>query len=554
MPAENEPVQQRLRRALFLASAVAVFSLFVSFFYVSRVPLGAPPDELAHLSYIEDVAESGKWIPNYAESQIINSGDANYLGHPPLYYSIVGGVARIMDWRVPEHYKQMRAVGAAFVSLGLFFLTLAMVLHGWSVERTLIVAAAASAVPMFHYLAAGVNNDNLAYFGVAFVIFALCLRNICLRSWYYLVAAGLVVVMMTKATAAVFSVLFTASWLGLRWRSGENHFLNKHFRFAVAGTAVLVGAYYGSTLFIHGELFPAPGGLYRDRALHGDGMGILSYVSTFITVMWRRLPAVMSHQSYAPLTGYAETVFFAMLVIPVIAWAAWRPLSRAGTKRDLSDAFMLALAGTVMLHMWVGYRGYLETGLLAGIQPRYYAYVLPAVFFFSFLDGKETALKRGLFAAFGLVVAACLALTLPRTAYFLEQARAASIPPYPIAVSGDRNEHIAVGISSAERSGYVDAITWTNGSVLARGWAVDPRSKRPAASIWFVLEGRLLGTAPTGYARPDVARVLSSASAEKAGFKVQISGINPDVPACAVAVFSQRADGTLNPLQNPTCE
>lgn len=51
--------------------------------------VGAPPDELAHISYIADAIDGRFPAPDYRSGKIIG-GDLNYLNHPPLYYSVMG--------------------------------------------------------------------------------------------------------------------------------------------------------------------------------------------------------------------------------------------------------------------------------------------------------------------------------------------------------------------------------------------------------------------------------------------------------------------------------
>ncbi|MEN8304670.1 MAG: hypothetical protein ABFQ64_11455, partial [Campylobacterota bacterium] len=77
----------------FLTSKLILYALFFALalfkvdYYKDNIRFGYPPDELAHLAYIQHVHTHDELMPNFKEMVMINNKNAgNYLSHPPLYY------------------------------------------------------------------------------------------------------------------------------------------------------------------------------------------------------------------------------------------------------------------------------------------------------------------------------------------------------------------------------------------------------------------------------------------------------------------------------------
>jgi hypothetical protein len=56
------------------------------------------------------------------------------------------------------------------------------------------------------------------------------------------------------------------------------------------------------------------------------------------------------------------------------------------------------------------------------------------------------------------------------------------------------------------------------GEVVVSGWGRDPFARRPAASVLIVVDGQVMGRAPTGERRLDVARVLHQKGLGRSGW------------------------------------
>lgn len=94
----------------FLTAKLILYGLFFALalfkvdYYKDNVRFGYPPDELAHLAYIQHVHTHDDLMPNFKEMMMLNNKSAgNYLSHPPLYY-------KIMDMVYDKNYSIMKNV------------------------------------------------------------------------------------------------------------------------------------------------------------------------------------------------------------------------------------------------------------------------------------------------------------------------------------------------------------------------------------------------------------------------------------------------------------
>ncbi|CAO3411636.1 hypothetical protein [Azospirillum largimobile] len=87
-----------------------------------------------------------------------------------------------------------------------------------------------------------------------------------------------------------------------------------------------------------------------------------------------------------------------------------------------------------------------------------------------------------------------------------------------------------------------------SGSPAALGWAVDAAVPAPAAFVLLGVGDRIVATAPTGGARPDVAAVLQDGRMTDSGFSLPIP---PDLAGQRVRLFVLGHDGGLKELTPP---
>ena len=366
-----------------------VLLVLVSFFvlaqclaFAMRSPYGEPPDELAHLSYVADAQR--QLIPDYRDGMIVGAGRPNYLSHPPAYYTALGLVSKAFNLDPFRDYRTLRAGSAVVFALG--FLAFLCVLRNLGASSLGIVAcgAFACATPMFGYLGGSINNDVLAYSSTALFLLGFSRYRFVPERLDTLACVLLVIgalgAVLSKATTAVFLVFFGVAALLIYARELRSGLHYRRLLTSLAIVAVVTAAYYVPTLVAYGTPFPRPEALYPPKVVESP-LSVLEYGQRFVELMWKRLPVVMSHDPTAPYGPMGKQTFYTLVVIPPVALIVamtLRNLSRDGTK--LFASVLFATAGFAALHFHTAYTAYLVHGLLAGIQPRYYVFLIPLLF------------------------------------------------------------------------------------------------------------------------------------------------------------------------------
>lgn len=546
----------RFKAYISLAIVLAVAMMSTSWFYVRSVPTGAPPDELAHLGYVADVATGHHLIPDYRHSEILESRQPNYLNHPPLYYSAEGLVGRILHWDPIINVARYRALSTLWVALGIFLWVLICGRLGLGLLHTIAAVGACMAIPMFTYLAGAVNNDDMCYLGIALFFYGFVLFQHRQRVSAYVMALGLVVTMLTKATGSLFLLTFLISWGALSWPQLRTALLNIHIRISVAAVALICCAYYLPTLVIYHTPFPHPGNLLRPPMPADPAMSFIRYTRIFIETMFSYLPLILSHKSFEPVTGALKVAFYLMLALPLLAWLGWRVGAKASWRRVMADAYMIALLVTVAANLWVSWQGYWQVGQFTGVQPRYFAFALPGLFVMGFMENYRFKIRNTILLIFA-TIAAFLALHKPSLSA-IEHMR------------GDQQRFTELHWSSVEENssipftkltsgistqiaGNLDKVAIKEHEARLQGWAIDVSSKQPARDVMVSVHGHLLGTIHPGSSRPDVVQVLDSPNARYAGFTAMIDGLPDNVKPCDITVQALQDDGSLAPISNINC-
>jgi len=548
----NPPTRQK---SVFMALAMALLVFSSTWFYVRAIPLGEPPDEIAHLSYINDIAANGHWIPDYKSSTIIGSQQKNYLTHPPLYYSLLGALGKIFSWDSLKEYKHYRAASALFVALGIFFWVLAARNFGFNLIRTLPLVAAALAIPMFPYLAGSINNDNLCYLGIAVSFYGFSLLEFSLGKAAIYAATGFLITALTKATGTLFLVAFLGAWALMNRQTALSLVKSRLAYRAYLPAVAVCAAYYLYIIATYHTPFPKPGRIYAESTLGPNHMSLLQFVATFGKLFWERLPVVLTGQkSFDPLSSHLHLIFYFMICAPIVAWIFNRPFSEKGSGRKGADAFFIALLITVAGNFWVCWTGYLDSGVVGGIQPRYYSFLIPGIFFFSFGDGTTSPLKQWTFAAFSLATVVLIPNIAPRAAIQHHVYQRFERAPSMQAPDGTMppSDTLAVVTPTTTTAGYFRIIDSNQGPVIT-GWSIDLQSARPSRAVWVSVKGKLVGTAPPGVERPDVAAALNDSDALYSGFVIRIRKSQEGIPPCDITLKGEQFNGTLADLINTSC-
>ena len=156
MAAAAAALQRRHVDRILLGAVIAVFAGF-AIAYTRITPIGASPDELAHLNYIDGIADHLR-LPPAGEQE---------RQQPPLYYLLGALVAKLSGGDV-------RLIRLLSVGLGvLTILIVYLVARRLFPQRPALAVGSAALVallPETQYLAGAVNDDNLAWLAGALLV------------------------------------------------------------------------------------------------------------------------------------------------------------------------------------------------------------------------------------------------------------------------------------------------------------------------------------------------------------------------------------------------
>jgi len=525
-----------------------------------NTPLSYPPDEMPHLSYVRDSIQSPLALPNYADGRVMGFGQGNYLAHPPLYYSTLGIAGKVFALDPKTHYVVFRLMSVLFVGAGLVFMALAarqLRLEQGAIALTLFACAG---IPMFGYLAGSVTNDNMLYLGMAMAFYGLArLVNPDNKDqpWSYaLLLGGLLITFLTKATGMAFMVCFFGAWAMLNIRRIRPFaLLRDTWPYALA-FLVIVGGYYLSTLAMYGALFPKAGTLYEvsGPVAHLDFVG---YSQEFFSAMWRRLPVIFSHLSLGPIEDEWLGVFYTMVCLPVVAWVVVRfssPLLISNRNMvALFDAVALAAIATLTIHLVLGFRTYTKEGLLSGLQPRYYAYLLPLMWFPFFALCMPGWFKQTITALFA---ASALGVFWASTPFVQSKQLEALQSREQTFAHADRtglNQQVLKLALREKATGNIDLFSFEPGKLTARGWVFDQSQGVPVQRLWVVAGETFITSVRVQSRRVDVANALGQKQALDSGFSLQLTRLPTGIAMCDLRLLAEFRDGSLAELHNPQC-
>jgi Predicted membrane protein (DUF2142) len=544
-----------------LALFMLVFVVLQGVVMASHTPLSYPPDEIPHLSYIHDSIRSPTVMPNYRDGKIMGFTQPNYLAHPPLYYSGLGAVGKVFALHPKADYLIYRLIGVGLVGLGLAFVVLTARELRLTQNTTALMLFACASVPMFSYIAGSVSNDTLLYTGMTLSFYGMARFANPVRHGpdplsAVLLLTGLLIVFLTKATGVVFIILMLGGW-GLRnLRRLQPTILLQNFWPHAVVFAVIVGGYYAYTWLHHGAFFPTPGRLYGATP-PAEPLDLMGYTREFVGTMWRRLHGIMSHLSVTPIADRWQPVFYIMVCLPVVGWLVVRFSTPLLTANRMAvryfDAVALATLGTVLVHLVFGYRAYLGNGVLSGLQPRYYMYLLPLLWFPFFVLCQPGWFKQAVTTVFAASALVVFWTSSPQV--LLKQHLALQELPRNLAYA-DRTRLQNTPIRLPLRStleGNVETLTLTNGELRAKGWAFDTRLGDKVQRIWVMARDEFVSSVPVLIRREDVAAALGTPNALSTGFAFTARHLPTSLQTCDIRLLAEFRDGSVGPLKNDLC-
>ena len=349
--------------------------------------IGDFPDERQHLGYVADVGKFG--FPNYIDGEVFGGGALNYLNHPPLYYLIAGGMAKLLPELSEGTAKYVRIVNVLISALTLYAMFLGMRRLKLGVLPILFGFAFLLSVPMFTLLSASVNSDPLTVLGAALATVSClyCYETDGRSKALLLFLSGFTVAFLSKATGAlaVTCIALAFGLLNFRLSLTTIKNLSRTQRLVAVFTVLTVGGYFALNLFIYGKIFPAPQknpppDWYLTQYFDLPRIGLRAYWSRFCDVNLTTLISPYGHTEF-PDHSWRPAILKSILgSFPIFAAVAiWGEIRAKSSKWRFVVAMILAAALFIVVYLFKLRLMYLATGYPAGMQARYAFGLLPGI-------------------------------------------------------------------------------------------------------------------------------------------------------------------------------
>lgn len=423
---ENMNAYEKHNDRLILAvyALMAVFFILKTVFYIDNV--GQTPDEAAHIAYIVYETENMvSYVPEFeqiAQSYYYDStdetgdifvaadsgGQANYLGHPPLYYKLMAlcGMVTIIENGESAYVNinGLRYINLILVLIGVsvfFYIGYCTITHKKEyILVHLLYAAICCGVPMIAFEAGGCSNDNLLYLGFGLFLLGI-IRYFEDRldfKTYFLVAIGTFICIMTKLTAglvvAVMIVLIfcidTVWHRYVRILAKKEFWCSMPIYLAAMCYYILLYHKYG-VIQVSMELL-TPEAYYqsswyipqKDRVV----LSLYEFIIYFKDELLRTWASAYSGEKnfWNMAWSLPWRVFCFILVLAVAGFCV--ALYKIIKKTDFQKYIVwitggIAMAVMLIVHFNSCYSSYLKSGRVGGAQGRYYLFAVPVLAFWN---------------------------------------------------------------------------------------------------------------------------------------------------------------------------
>jgi hypothetical protein len=352
---------------LVVAAIVLISYVFLASLIVLHAKFPYEFDELQHLSVIvaqrehpDPFADPSNYFVLSADDNTKWSAQRNYLAHPSLYYLLLAPLSGRQDANV----VLLRFANVFMASAALLMTIVGgFKLFSASLDRGLFSILAAC-FPKGALLAGIINNDNLADLAGALVFLGIVEAPMAL--WW--LTAGLALAGWSKLTALIaLSCVVGVRQLG-RIRNRRIPILSKEN--VILAIGALVGASpYLVSLFRSGHL------VYVNQAHFGvpvenrPAMSFVEFGLYFLQRFALKWPA-----AEGALGLPASDALMIVLVGLTLAGVSGRR-----DIRSVTLPYVLAFAVTFAVHLWFGWRSFVEIGDLTVAQTRYYSVLWPGV-------------------------------------------------------------------------------------------------------------------------------------------------------------------------------
>ena len=368
----------------FVAAVIVVLFVLSAVFSAEKKDITAGFDEVPHTSYVAQIQSTHDVWPNLKSLRLLDprsfqfTGEANYLNHPPLFYTLLALLGPKLEGH-PQALLAHRFIDIAIATLGFAALLGLGLAARFPRNEFYAFAVPLACIPVLVPLAGAINNDNLAFLGGAVATLGLWqLIATDRRGWLAVALLGLIAASWAKLTG----LLLTGTMVGavivyllwqrrLRW----SLLIPIAFVFALAAAPYIIYiVQYGSpTPETPAQLALLEDGSRTTGWIDEPRKSFPAYVVFFITAFV---------VDWMPTLGQRNLFQYAMVSIPVatlgcalfgIAQSLRRLWRRQDSALDVVViASTIAFVATFAIHVTYSYGRHLATGWMMDAYPRYY--------------------------------------------------------------------------------------------------------------------------------------------------------------------------------------
>ena len=424
---KNYEFDHILTSKLILYALFFAFALFKVDYYKDHIRFGYPPDELAHLAYIQHVHTHDEIMPNFKEMVMINNKSAgNYLSHPPLYYEIMNLVYD-KNYSIIKNVDNFRALNVIIFTLS-FLLILYL---GFSSKITLlghfVYLSLISSIPMFAYLGGSITNDNLAILGG--LIFIIGLKRILENNYstlsYFILGFGIFISYFSKLTVAIL-IFFSLVLLLVYLLKSKQPIKITKFQFALLTLFALPILYYQFQIFTqYHALVPTFNHTHPEQYLTSpffvpeEYRTYLSNYEWFLRMKQYFIEGWFGIHSHHSLIKNSVVEYSGILLLHILAVIALFVKCDENSKvYCILGKFGLVSFILLMVVQYIfSYKAHLASGYMGGLQPRY---LLPFMFAFAIMASLFVERFRQYFVFNLLIIVICIHAIYSDFFYFLQ--------------------------------------------------------------------------------------------------------------------------------------
>lgn len=412
---------------LILYSLFLVFAIFKVNYYSDNVKRFNPPDELAHLAYIDYIHKHNETIPKFEHMRMLNNKSAgNYLNHPPLYYHLMNMIydENLHIYKNVNNFRDLNVlifIGSFLLLLYLGFSSNINIL-GHFVYLTVITS-----IPMYAYSGGSITNDNMAVLGA--LTFIIGLKRLLEKNYtnitYIILGLGIFLAYFSKLTAAIL-IFFALIFFLINSLKVSNRFRTSKTQIGILVLFIIPILYYQFYIFTtYQSLMPSFHITYPEQFLesvyyvpeeHRQHLSILEWVDRMRMYISGGWFGIHSHHSFTKNNIFEYLGLFSLHVMAIMAMF-FHCTTRSKTYCTLGKIGILSLLMVLIVQFIFSYKTHISNGYMGGLQPRY---LLPFMFSFAIMASLFVERFKQYFLFNILIIVICIHAIYSDFFYFLK--------------------------------------------------------------------------------------------------------------------------------------